>query len=80
MDKARTRAMSNKVCGPHAQSPLRMARVLEGLSQADLGQIVGRSQSWASRVEAGLITASITQRQKIAQALGISADVLFGEE
>jgi transcriptional regulator with XRE-family HTH domain len=70
----------HKVCGPHPQSPLRMARVLEGLSQSDLGKIVGHSQSWASRLEAGLITASITQQLKISQALGIPADVLFREE
>lgn len=65
---------------PQTFCVLRAARILAGMSQVRLGQLIGRSNSWVSRVESGEIDASPTEQAKIAEALGVPSSVIFADE
>ena len=49
---------------------LRQARVEAGLTQAGLGQAVGRSQTWVSKCELGERRVDIVELADLAEALG----------
>ena len=63
-----------------AESPIRVARALLRISQADLAATIGRDRSWISRLETGAVSASATEMAKIAQALELPVDSLFPED
>lgn len=65
---------------PQGLCALRAARMLAGISQAQLGQVVGRDHSWVSRLESGEAEASPTEQVKIAEALGVPVGVAFPED
>lgn len=56
---------------------LRMARLLKGLSQDDLGILAGVDQSLISRIERGAGGVSESTMKRISEALEISAEFLF---
>lgn len=56
---------------------LRMARLMKGLSQDDLGILAGVDQSLVSRMERGAAGVSGSTMERISAALGISAALLF---
>ena len=57
---------------------LREVRESKGLSQARLAKLSGVSQSYISRVEAGLLgTINLKHLEKLARALGVNAAVLI---
>mgnify|MGYP001230993516 CR=1 FL=1 len=58
-------------------SALKLARLAQGMSQADLGKAIGKHQTSVSELERGYRVASARDRKKIAQALGIGVDSLF---
>lgn len=51
----------------------------KGLSQKDLANILGVSQSAISKYETGVALPSLNTARKIASALGCTIDELFGE-
>ena len=70
----------HRVCRDGMKSPLRMARNLRGMSQAELGEAIGRDRSWISRLETGDVFVSVTEKVRIAQILGLPVDSLFPED
>jgi transcriptional regulator with XRE-family HTH domain len=70
------------ILGPEhkALTALRLARQLEGLSQAALGARVGRAQCWVSRVENGDILAPKQKRIEMARMLRMPPESLFPED
>ena len=59
---------------------IRAARKARALAQSQLGKLVGLDQAHISRLESGAYEGSPSQLLAIAQALGVSTAVLFGEE
>lgn len=53
---------------------LRLAREEAGLTQADLAQAVGRSQTWVSKCELGERRVDFVELEDLAKALGKSLD------
>jgi len=70
----------HEVCGDGTRSPIRAARVLLNMSQSVLGEAIGRDRSWISRLETGNVSASVTEKVRIAQILGLPVDSLFPED
>ena len=56
-----------------------LLRKKKGLSQADLGKIIGTSGDVIGRYERGDITPSVEVVSKIADALEVSVDYLLGK-
>ncbi|HVX49869.1 MAG TPA: helix-turn-helix transcriptional regulator [Chitinophagaceae bacterium] len=56
-----------------------LIRKKKGLSQADLGRIIGTSGDVVGRYERGDITPSVEVVSKIADALEVSVDYLLGK-
>jgi transcriptional regulator with XRE-family HTH domain len=56
---------------------IKQARELSNLSQADLGQIVGLSQTQVSKIEKGISDTTITNLETFARALNISISDLM---
>jgi ribosome-binding protein aMBF1 (putative translation factor) len=54
-----------------------IARLLNDLSQEELAQKVGTTQSVISRLESGKHTPSLALVKRVAEALGLSAKVIF---
>lgn len=61
-------------------SVLRDFRLFRRLLQADLAKLAGISQGSISAIERGYSCPSIEARRRIAQALDVSEELLFGEE
>ena len=55
-------------------SRLRLARTEAGLTQAELGQAVGRSQTWVSKCELGERRVDVVELAELAEALGKSLE------
>jgi len=60
-------------------SAIRIERTLNDLSQMELAAMIGRDQSWISRLERGLSGARVSSdvAQKISDALNTSPEKLF---
>ena len=58
-------------------SMMKLARIAQGMTQADLAKKVGKHQVTISEFERGCRVATVRNRKKIAQALGVSVDSLF---
>lgn len=56
---------------------LRAARVLGGLTQAQLGEKVGRSQTWLCQVERGLLEPNDIDVALICRVLRVSPESIF---
>ena len=54
-------------------------RILNGFTQAELGQILCRSQTYISRLERGEITPTREEAQTLARVLKVGAADLFPE-
>lgn len=66
----------------HTEMPerIRLLRIAQNLSQADLAERVGVAQSAISQFEAGTKTPRLGTLKRLASSLGISTSVLLGEE
>lgn len=69
-DLSRTRSLG---------ADLRALRKSRGITLADLADRLDRSVGWLSQVERDLSEPSITDLRHLAQALGISVSMLFGQ-
>jgi len=58
---------------------MRLSRKKKGISQADLGKLIGTSGDVIGRYERGDITPSVEVVPKIADALEVSVDYLLGK-
>lgn len=58
---------------------MRVARERRGLSQAELGRLIGVGQSKVSAWESGQVRCPAGRAQKISEALGVRAEYLFLE-
>ncbi|MEW8547955.1 MAG: helix-turn-helix transcriptional regulator [Candidatus Thiodiazotropha sp.] len=56
---------------------IKAARNAKGITQRDLGLLVGLDQAFISRIENGLSTPTANQLLNIAKSLDISVDYLF---
>jgi len=56
---------------------LKSARAMKGLTQSDLAERIGRSQSWLSQIEQGMLQPSEVDQALICRALGASPDAVF---
>ncbi len=54
-------------------------RILNGFTQAELAQILGRSQTYVSRLERGETTPTQPEAKTLARVLNTTSDVLFPE-
>ena len=59
---------------------LRAARVLQGLTQGDLGDKIDRSQTWVCELERGLIEPSDLDVALICRVLGARPGDIFPQE
>lgn len=50
---------------------LRLERERSGLSQGALGQLLGRGQSWVSKVESGDLTLDLVETLELCRALDV---------
>ncbi len=66
--------------GRTVNTKLKAARVLRGLRQSDLGQKLGRSQSWICELERGLIKPSDLDVALICRVLRVKPECVFPEE
>ena len=57
--------------------PLRLARILRGLSQSDVEDAAGLPPTVLSKLETGTRTADPATRERLAMALDVPAAVLF---
>lgn len=57
---------------------VRHLRLKAGLSQAELGDRVGKSQPWVAAIESGRLGTSLGAVDNLAEALGVSAEELLG--
>jgi len=57
--------------------PLRAARVLRGLTQAQLAARVGRSQTWICQLESGLIQPSDIDVALVCRVLRVTPESVF---
>lgn len=57
--------------------PLRLRRLMLGLTQGEVAQKAGVSLDWISRLERGVERSSLKTRARIAQALDCDVDVIF---
>lgn len=55
-------------------------RINQKLKQADLARMCGVSQQFINRIEKGKSSPSITTLVKLANALGVTTDVLLGQK
>ena len=58
---------------------IRALRKSRGLTLSDLAETLGRSVGWLSQVERDLSEPSITDLRHLAEALGVSVSLLFGQ-
>ncbi len=58
---------------------LKSLRVLAGLNQKDLGNLIGISQQEISKLEHGVFLPGSELRQKISDALGQPASIIYPE-
>ncbi|MDA2934291.1 helix-turn-helix domain-containing protein [Acidobacteria bacterium AH-259-D05] len=56
---------------------LKSARAMKGLTQADLAERIGRSQSWLSQIEQGTLQPSEVDQALICRALGAPPAAIF---
>ena len=56
---------------------LRAARVLNGLTQEDLGAAIGKQQAWVSLVESGRMLPTKSEAAEIAKVLQVETHELF---
>ncbi len=59
---------------------LKLHRLLRELSQEALARRAGLSQGTYSRIERQVRSASIEERSRIAKALGVPPELVFGDE
>ena len=59
---------------------LRAARVLRGFRQSDLGEKVGRSQPWVSKLELGSISPTDLDVALVCRALKVRPEAVFPDE
>lgn len=58
---------------------LKQTRLNSGLSQKDLSDLLGHSQSYISKIEQGQIRLDVVQLKQIAKALKINFQDLMGK-
>ena len=58
-------------------SALKLARIMQGMTQGELGQKIGQGQTMVSHFESGRLKVDPRDRKKIAKVLKTSEDVLF---
>ena len=56
---------------------LRAARVLNGLTQEDLGAAIGKQQAWVSLVESGRMLPTKSEAAEISKVLRVETQELF---
>ena len=60
---------------------IKMLRKAKGISQSELGDVLGITQNAISLIEKGITTISATQIKKISEFFNVSADyIIFGIE
>lgn len=59
---------------------LRMFRMTRGIKLIELASLSGVSVSFLSQIETGKFNGTKKTRSKIAKALGVSEEILFGEK
>lgn len=64
----------------HVRARLRQARFERGLSLAELGERAGMTASTISRLETGARRLTLTQVERLAEALEVSTDALLASE
>ncbi len=57
---------------------IKMLRIDKGISQEELGKIIGVSQQCVSKWEAGKADPTLTSLWKLADLFGVSIDILCG--
>ena len=57
--------------------PMKAARVLNGLTQEDLAEAIGKQQPWMSLVESGRMLPTKSEAADIAKVLRVETDELF---
>lgn len=62
---------------PQINRNLKSARAIKGLTQGDLAERIGRSQSWLSQIEQGALQASQVDQALICRVLGACPDAIF---
>jgi len=73
---AQARRALGEVLAPHANS-FRALRLAAGLSQANLAERAGATQSYVARIEAGKLDPGTDMLSRMADALGIPAVRVF---
>jgi transcriptional regulator with XRE-family HTH domain len=63
-----------------SQEKLKMARMIAGLTQAQLARKIGRTQALVSMLEHGHVRPSKEIRAKLEAALDLPLDVLFEDK
>lgn len=69
-----------EVTGSDSSCRLAWARILCGMTQAQLGEALGLSPAWVSGVEHGSLIPTLQQKIRIAQILEMDVDDVFVEE
>ena len=57
-------------------SPIKIHRVIAGLSQYEVARAIGRSQPWLSLVERGFVIPNKPERRRLCKILGVNPSVL----
>lgn len=58
------------------KTPLALLRISQGKSQEELGNLVGKSRSWISLLERGLLSPDEKMQRLIADTLKVNVDRL----
>ncbi len=61
----------------HSMRALRAARALNGLTQEDLAEAIGKQQAWVSLVESGRMLPTKNEAAEISKVLRVETDELF---
>jgi transcriptional regulator with XRE-family HTH domain len=63
-----------------SRSRLAWARVISGMTQAQLGEALGLSPAWVSGVEHGALVPTLQQKVQIVKILKMDFETILGEE
>ena len=61
-------------------SPLKLERMKQGITQHELANKLGVRDAWICEIETGRMEPSIGLKNRIAEALKVSVEILFPEE
>ena len=61
----------------HSMRALRAARVLNGLTQEDLAEAIGKQQAWVSLVESGRMLPTKSEAAEISKVLRVETHEVF---